>query len=339
MLYSYLIVSAIIIAKWAFPSVTTMILPIPLLIGMLGLGISHGACDHKIIPIIKPGYQPTNWVHMARYWLSFLICYLGLAAVVIGLWWWVPTVAVAAFFLLTVWHWGSADAPHTDSKSQWVLHSVLRGIFLFAVPGVSWPGATADVVNGLLTFAGSTPVSDTLFTQSIIGLWIGLGVGMPILWLRYLRQHHADRVIIDILEIGLLGVLLTVLPPVFSSGVYFVFWHSLQHVRRLNYVMGYEEGHASHQSWLKACKFFALRAWPLLLVSVLALLGLYGWWAGHAPLATFWLPLALVCASVVTLPHALLVTLVMDTNSRRRSSQITSISSSEELLPTYSKVA
>jgi Brp/Blh family beta-carotene 15,15'-monooxygenase len=285
---------------------------------MVVLGIAHGACDHHVIPALQAAPQPTGWVKLARYWLHFLTTYLGLAAVVIMLWWWIPTVAVAAFFLLTVWHWGSADAPITGSRSQWILHSVLRGCFLFAVPGVAQPVATADLINGLLTFVGATPVSDTMFTAGVSGLWLVLSVGFPVLWLRYLLQDRVDRVTVDVLETILLGAMLAALPPVFSSGVYFVFWHSLQHVRRLNYMMGYKEGNTSGQPLIEASKFFGRRAWPLLLLSVLALLGLYGWWGQHAPLATFWLPLALICASVVTLPHALLVTLVLDAAEWRR---------------------
>lgn len=236
-----------------------------------------------------------------------------------ALWCWAPAVAVAAFFLLTVWHWGSADAPVTISKSQWLLHTLLRGCLLFAVPGISWPVATADVINGLLTFAGGKPVAEVAFVRGIGALWVGLGLGLLVLWLRYLWHGRADRVAVDALETVLLSALLVAVPPVFSSGVYFVFWHSLQHVRRLNHLMGFQEARSAGGAGLAVARFFARRAWPLLLLSVLALAGLYGWWAGHAALATFWLPLALVCASIVTLPHALLVTLVLDADRWRRS--------------------
>jgi hypothetical protein len=58
--------------------------------------------------------------------------------------------------------------------------------------------------------------------------------------------------------------------------------------------------------------FFLRRAAPLLVVSCLALLVLVRLLAPRLPNETAWFSLALVVASIVTLPHALLVTAVMD---------------------------
>ncbi|MEJ7660619.1 MAG: Brp/Blh family beta-carotene 15,15'-dioxygenase [Hymenobacter sp.] len=118
----------------------------------------------------------------------------------------------------------------------------------------------------------------------------------------------------DMREVLLLGLLLAVLPPVLSAGVYFVFWHSLQHVLRMNELMGYP-GRALAGAGLG---FFLRRSAPLLAISVAALAVLYGAAWARAASGPVLLSLALLVASVVTLPHALLVTLGLDAARWRR---------------------
>ena len=115
----------------------------------------------------------------------------------------------------------------------------------------------------------------------------------------------------------LLTGLLLVLPPVLSAGVYFVFWHSLQHVLRMNRLM--RRPLAGPRRGLGAeLAFFLRRSVPLLLVSLVALAVLYGWAWERAASGPLLVSLALLVTSVVTLPHALLVTLGMDAANWKR---------------------
>ena len=129
------------------------------------------------------------------------------------------------------------------------------------------------------------------------------------LWGSYVRSQQALLARLDLLETGLLSALLVALPPVLAGSVYFVFWHSLQHMLRMNHLMG----RANARGWAglgRELAFFLRRSAPLLAVSVAALTALYSWqWTAGAPVL---ISLALLVASVVTLPHALLVTLGMD---------------------------
>ena len=131
------------------------------------------------------------------------------------------------------------------------------------------------------------------------------------------RWRLEGRVLTDVLEAALLTGLLVALPPVLSGGVYFVFWHSLQHVLRMNQLM--DRAQALRGPGLGAqLRFFLRRAAPLLLVSVAGLAVLYGVaWARHAS-GSVLVSLALLAASVVTLPHALLVTFGLDAARWRR---------------------
>ena len=312
--HSYAAVLVAVAVGLLAPAHVAWLLGPALLVGMVLLGVAHGACDQFVVPATHPALAGEP----VRYWVRFLGGYLGLAAAVGLLWWWQPAGAVALFFALTVWHWGSADAPaRTRHRAQWLAHSLLRGSLIFAVPLWYQPGTTRDTVNGLLTLAGAAPVGAAAVAQAAAVVGPLVLAGHLLLWLSYAWQRQTDLARTDALEAALLTGLLVALPPVLSGGVYFVFWHSLQHVLRMNQLM--DRAQALRGPGLGAqLRFFLRRAAPLLLVSVAGLAVLYGVaWARHASGAVL-VSLALLAASVVTLPHALLVTFGLDAARWRR---------------------
>jgi Brp/Blh family beta-carotene 15,15'-monooxygenase len=279
-----------------------------LLLGLVLLGVAHGACDQYVVPAT----HPTLARKRGRYWVVFLGGYLGLAAAVGLLWWARPGLAVALFFGLSAWHWGSGDAPAAARyRAQWLAHSLLRGGLLFAVPLWIWPAETRALTNDLLNLAGAAPIGGAALATA--ARWLGPVVlaGHMGLWLSYWRTRQLALARTDALETLLLSFLLVALPPLLSASVYFVFWHSLQHVMRMNAVMGQSVGNSGAALWTQL-RFFLRRSAPLLAISVAALAVVYGLaWAQAASGATL-ISLALLVASVVTLPHALLVTLGLD---------------------------
>ena len=307
--YSYAIVASAALLGMLFPAAAPTVLGMPLVLGLVLFGIAHGACDHWVVPAGRPQRQSLG------YMIRFLAGYLGLAAVVIVLWRVYPAAMVALFFLLTVWHWGSADAPkpvHGQGPGQWLLHSVLRGGLIFAIPALCWPLETHQIVNGLLEFVGAAPVADSAFTWAATCLGLAVALGHLALGGIFVRQKQWGRLRTEVLELSLLGALFAALPPILSSGVYFVFWHSLRHVLRMNRLMGYDGAPAGWRQLLRETQFFTLRSLPLLLVSLAALGALFWYLAPRLPDGLALLSLGLVVAAVVTLPHALLVTVVMD---------------------------
>lgn len=312
--YSYAIVASVALMGMLFPAAAPTVLGMPLVLGLVLFGIAHGACDHWVVPAARPQSRPTG------YMLRFLAGYLGLAAVVIVLWSVYPAAMVALFFMLTVWHWGSADAPEPGSsqdRGQWLLHSVLRGGLIFAIPALCWPLETRQIVNGLLEFVGAELVSAPAFTWAATCLGGVVALGHVVLGGIFVSQKQWDLLRTELLELSLLGALFAALPPILSSGVYFVFWHSLRHVLRMNRLMGYKGAPAGWRQLLRETQFFTLRSLPLLLVSLAALGVLYWYLAPRLPDGLALLSLGLVVAAVVTLPHALLVTVVMDANKWR----------------------
>ena len=139
--------------------------------------------------------------------------------------------------------------------------------------------------------------------------------GLLLVWSLLAWRHAYAPLCADLTQTLVLLVLLATLPPVLSVAVYFVFWHSLQHVLRMNRVMGYAADTApgyNGRELLRQLGFFTRRALPLLLVSLGAIWVLYQLMLPRLPDGSALFSLALVVASVVTLPHALLVSLVLD---------------------------
>jgi Brp/Blh family beta-carotene 15,15'-monooxygenase len=312
--YSYAVVLAAGLVGWLAPTWAGWVLGPVLLLGLVLLGVAHGACDQYVVPATHPALAR----HRGRYWAVFLGGYLGLAAAVGLLWWWQPGLAVAFFFGLSAWHWGSGDAPAARYQAQWLAHSLLRGALLFAMPLWFWPVETCTLINNLLTLTGAAPISTLAIDQAAD--WLGPLVlaGHLVLWASYYLTRQLRLARTDMQEALLLSFLLVALPPLLSSSVYFVFWHSLQHVLRMNTLMGRTP--SSSIAGLRAqLSFFWRQAAPLLAVSVAGLAVLYGmaWARGAAGPAL--VSLALLAASVVTLPHALLVTLGLDAARWRQS--------------------
>ena len=305
--YSYAAVLGAVAVGLLAPGWANWLLGPALLGGMVVLGVAHGACDQFVVPATHPTLARNH----IRYWAGFLAGYLGLAGAVGALWWWQPAAAVALFFGLTAWHWGSADAPLARHRLQWMAHSLLRGSLIFAVPLWHRPTETQDTVNGLLVLAGATPISAATVAHATTLLVPVVVVGHLLLWLSYYWQRQGSLVRTDVLEVLLLTGLLVVLSPILAGGVYFVFWHSLQHVLRMNQLMDHLPANRRPGLWAEM-RFFLRRSAPLLLISVAGLAVLFGLAWTRAASGTVLVSLALLAASVVTLPHALLVTLGMD---------------------------
>jgi Brp/Blh family beta-carotene 15,15'-monooxygenase len=312
--YSYAVVLAAGLVGWLAPAWAGWVLGPALLVGLVLLGVAHGACDQYVVPATHPALARRR----GRYWVVFLGGYLGLAAAVGLLWWWRPGLAVAFFFGLSAWHWGSGDAPAAARyRAQWLAHSLLRGGLLFAVPLWAWPIETRTLTNDLLTLAGAAPLRTEVLPA--VAHWLGPLVlaGHLGLWASYWRTGQRRLAHADILEALLLSFLLLALPPVLAAGVYFVFWHSLQHVLRMNNIMG-QPSAGTPPALGAQLGFFLRRSAPLLAVSVAALAVLYSLAWARAASGPALISLALLVASVVTLPHALLVTLGLDAARWRR---------------------
>ncbi len=307
----YILVAVCTAIGGLFPASAALLLGPPLVLGLVGLGIAHGACDHLLLPA-----APTGATALGPWWQrSLLVAYVGLAGVVLAAWYWWPTATIGAFFALSAWHWGSADAAELHPAPAhptrwWLLHTTARGLLLFAVPALAWPVATRALCNDLLLFTDGQLISELVFSQIAAGLGLLAAVATAALWLGYGLLGFWQALRLDVGETALLGALLVLLPPALASGVYFVGWHSLRHTLRLTTLLpGLQQG----GRLFERLRMFWRLALPLLALSVAGLLGV-AWWLMPTLLAHSGgvLVLLLLAASVVTLPHTVLVTAVLD---------------------------
>ena len=250
-------------------------------------GLVHGACD-----LWLPGWV-LGRAATGRFLAGFCLGYLGLAGAVLLLWRWQPGLALAGFLLLTAWHWGSADAVLTASRSwRFGLLAWGRGLMVIAAPSAFHPQAAWQVLAPLA--AGAVPALPPDHFQTVALVILSMGVGMQlVIW--PLRSpgsgasgHH--------LETLFLLALFAAFDPLTSTALYFIWFHAWRHLLRL--CRWQSPGERSR--WISLARFH-LAALPCALGALLLLWLVARTWPGDL------LRAYLVLLSAVTLPHAMLV--------------------------------
>jgi lycopene beta-cyclase len=203
-------------------------------VGMLAVGIPHGALDHLVVL-----NQPSG-----RKIVGYMAGYIAMGALVFGLFFLLPWLGLLFFLTFSAWHFGMTDFAFWDrTKLRW---------------GFLW-GA---YYLGALLFSHGAEVSQVLAEMNIqflslwtvpgnlCNLWIGLG-GLVFLLIKPK---------IEVLGSVIALLVLAYIPLIPAFGVFFIFQHSLHGWQQLKDELG-----LTHQNlWLKA--------WPFTVGSLLMLL-------------------------------------------------------------------
>ena len=173
---------------------------------LLTVGIPHGAIDHLL----------TNPQLERRSFTRFLIHYLLLIAVYSIFWYLAPIPALAAFLLMSAYHFGQSHflAQNQPNHTAWAVYGLRGGYFLAAILCGDLE-ATQEILAPILEFELS-PVSRLLLVA-------GFGFISGISQLVFGPKFTA----IQALELLVLGPMLYVSPLLVGFVVYFGFWHSL----------------------------------------------------------------------------------------------------------------
>jgi len=142
---------------------------VPLLVGMVFLGLPHGALDHLV-----PARMGVAWGRRPSTLALFLAGYVGLAGAFLWLWTAAPALAFGGFLVATVWHWGQGDVDFLER-------------FLGRRRGGRIDHAAAVVLRGALPVAVpvlvQTEVAEGLFATAAVATGAvavgGLGLGAP----------------------------------------------------------------------------------------------------------------------------------------------------------------
>lgn len=188
------------------------------LIGLLSIvfiGLPHGAMDGALAIHL-------GWMNRPIKAAIFLLAYVGLATVVVGLWLIVPTVGFLMFLAISMFHFGRGDIVPRAKEHQ-LVEILMRGGLVLA--GISlFHRSEVDSIFEVLI--GSDTEIVWLFLQAVGVLTIVL---IPYVIISKSKQ---ERTASSIEVIGLLA-LFAIAPPLLGFAIYFCGVHSVRHFKHM----------------------------------------------------------------------------------------------------------
>lgn len=210
---------------------TERVAAVPWLVSLFVVGLPHGATDFAIARQTWGGWLTVR----------LAIVYLAGIAGVFGLFMIAPLPVIAVFAAVSIWHFGMAHAdgqspPITESPWQRGIAAVARGGLVLGVPLARWPGATAGVVadvSRLVTGGQSLVAASVIQAAGFVA--IGLAVVAFVIEAVRAWSHPAERrrTIETATELAVITVLGATTAPLFSVGLYFLWWHGWRQMRLL----------------------------------------------------------------------------------------------------------
>lgn len=172
---------------------------------LITIGIPHGAIDHLLL----------NPVVGRKNLIRFIFKYLSIIAVYLAIWLIFPILALAAFLIMSAYHFGQSHFIKLPLKKlEGLTYLILGSFFLSTILWGDFHYTTSILTNitdvGFLVPYGTAVI---LFTFGLSAILITANLGKKGIWL--------------LLEISLLGLFLYQLPLLLGFIIYFGFWHSL----------------------------------------------------------------------------------------------------------------
>ena len=175
------------------------------------VGLPHGGLDHVVARSLFVGRFGRRW------WLPFLVGYLGLAAGVLFAWHVVPTVMLGVFLLLSIAHFGAEDAAVGGDTSVAAL--LAYGGVPVVVPALAHPGEVGRIF-AVLTGSGGGHVL-RLAEGPSAAIWL-LSIGV----VAWRRIRSTDRRRKGMIELGGAIVLFATATPLTAFAIYFAVVHT-----------------------------------------------------------------------------------------------------------------
>ena len=286
---------------------------VPLLVGMVVLGLPHGALDHLV-----PVRMGVGWGRRPAAMALYLAGYAGLAAAYLALWTVAPVAAFIGFLVATVVHWGQGDVDFLErflarrraGVGGHAAAVVVRGALPIAVPVLAQP----DVAAGLLATAAAATggaIGSGIDLAAPVVRW-GLGLVLAVSLSAYLlglRQAWTSWVgrTIDVGEVALLATLFALVPAYLAIGTYFIAWHALRHLARLLLLRDDDARTIERGDLLGPGARLARDLVPITLLALGLLAALTAWSGPRIDGVEGFVALYLVWISALTMPHLTLV--------------------------------
>ncbi len=287
----------------------------PLLIGIVLIGLPHGALDHLV-----PARIGLAWGRRLAPLAAFLAAYLALAGAVLGAWLLAPTWAFVGFLAATIWHWGQGDQRFLElflgrrgrPTFGTLVTIATRGALPVVVPVVAFPAAAMDLQMRAASGLGLEAVALDLAAP---WLRVTLLSALALLLAGYLVEALAAArsptgLLVDLGEIVLLVALFAVVPAYAAIGIYFLAWHSLRHLARLLLLKEREAAAVHRGDLVGPAARLARDLVPITLVALGVLIALTAWSRANLASLNDFVAVYLVLISALTVPHAAVVAMM-----------------------------
>ncbi|MDZ7705653.1 MAG: Brp/Blh family beta-carotene 15,15'-dioxygenase [Trueperaceae bacterium] len=314
-LVPWFLTTLLLLVHLAAPGIIETYALYPLLLGIILLGLPHGALDHLV-----PARLGLAWGRRPLGLALYLLAYVGIAALYFALWVWQPLIAFVGFLLATVWHWGQGDMRYLeiflgrDRPSQWGagVTLLLRGALPMAVPVLAFPDTAESLYYHAARGLGAQATGLNLSHPGIVYPLVGfLGVLFVLYLVNAVRAAPNRAVLlIDGLELLLLVALFSLIPAYMAIGAYFIFWHSLRHLARLLLLRPKDEARLANGEWAKPLRRLTLDLLPITVAAIGLLIGVYFFNAARITSLEGFVALYLVLISALTKPHLLVVAMM-----------------------------
>jgi Brp/Blh family beta-carotene 15,15'-monooxygenase len=172
----------------------------PWIVSLVCVGLPHGAADLAVARRRLKGRQLA--IAASGYVAVLGVSLLAFVAA--------PAIVLPAFVVLSAWHFGLP----------------LGGVAV-GVPLIAWPDATADVAREVAAVVGGQPQFATADVRGL-GLTI-VAVSLVVLICNVIHAARHDgwrAAVADVLDAAAITLLGLTTDPLFSVGVFFLFWHA-----------------------------------------------------------------------------------------------------------------
>ncbi|MEM9039665.1 MAG: Brp/Blh family beta-carotene 15,15'-dioxygenase [Actinomycetota bacterium] len=255
---------------------------------VIALGIPHGALDHLVVETLDGRTDGSR----RRFVRNYAAAMAGAGLI----WLASPPLALAAFLLISVHHFGQSDLAHLrlggvrQIALQWS-----RGLLLVGLPLV----AHVEVVAPVIADLGGGDVAAWTWMNDRWWMWAGaLIVQHAVVGAALVAPSRSRATLVrEATAVAALTALFLTAHPLVGFAVYFGLWHALGHLVVLAEVLGVRERPVRSMISLAA---------PLTAVSVV---GLAVAWVGAtmAGRADLLVPVMFVFVSMLTVPHLVVV--------------------------------
>ncbi len=255
-----------------------------------GLGIPHGATDHRIFHVLlqQRGGKPAM--------LGFYGGYLGLMLIYALLWWLSPVFSLLIFLLTSMYHFGQSNWNYVSLNSGFqVLLYLVYGIFVLFIPILAHFETAQPIVESIIQ--RPLPQVSAQFLNGGIGLITILNLGaIIVLWMRGKLSDQEVRA--EVLNASILLVLFVSTPLLLGFALYFSGWHALSSIQdQIAFFQLQKPGFRLKDYVVAAIPYTGLAIFGLLMMI---------WNSSAIQLDTAWGTL-FIFLSLVTLPHLLLI--------------------------------